>query len=427
MASSLTNMLQLVLEAAWRRRQLMLVTSTVIFTIGLAYAIFAPRTYVAKSLLLLQETGSDLPVTRDLAHFGRMQERIAGLRALLKSDLVLYSVMLDVAGPDAPSKPQNIAAWIRDFSSALSLELVGSDFLEFQLKGSTQKGLGKQLEAVTSRFLEALLSTSDAINATQVLLDRRKEELEVAERAYEQFKARMAERLPPTYHADMAQLMEQSKRLQELTWELSAATSELDRTRNANGTATTQPRLLLDPSKISDKSHVAGSGAAIGPVDGSGTSGSSAPSRQSIQARAESRVAALQLEVDKVGKVVNSLQRAVASYAPMTLQLKSLEASVQKARLDHEAYARRFSQPASSVRAQGLLRAPERIKLIDAPRDPEFPTNSRTKIALAALVLSLALAAALAFLAEMIDDTLRRNEEFESITGVPVIARLPRG
>lgn len=420
MTSSMTDHLRMVVEGAWRQRVILAVTTLAIFLLGVAYAAIAPRTYVAKSLLLLQESGGDLP-SREIAAAVRAQERIAGLRALLKSDLVLYSAMLDIEGENAPTKPSSISPWIRDLSNSLTLELLGNDFLEFQLKGRTPKGLGKQLEAVTARFLEALLSTNEAMNATQVLLDRRKDEVDAAERAYSQFKARMRERVPPTYFSERADLAEQTNKLQSLQRELSIAMRELQEIRSAGDSSPPAVKLQLTPGEAEKPGSRSG-GAQPSRTELKPTQHPSGTSSQ-IGA-AESRVAALNGQIEKQTQVVTSLQRTVATYAPLENQLKTLEAELQKAKNDHESFSKRFAVP-NSGRAQGLLRAPERIKLIDAPRDPEFPTNSVMKIVMAALLLGVGLGVALAFAAEYLDGTVRYTRELEALTGVPVIARLP--
>ncbi len=80
--------------AAWRRRLLLTLPLLVMLPLSLLWWQLGPRTYVATSLMLLQETGATNPLARESvgAPTGRIQDRIAGLQALLKSDRVLGNV-----------------------------------------------------------------------------------------------------------------------------------------------------------------------------------------------------------------------------------------------------------------------------------------------------------------------------------------------
>jgi hypothetical protein len=75
------------LTSGWRRRYLLLVPVLIMLPMSMMWALYGPRTYVAKSLMLLQEATSTNPLAKDSGgQATRIQERIAGLQALLKSD-----------------------------------------------------------------------------------------------------------------------------------------------------------------------------------------------------------------------------------------------------------------------------------------------------------------------------------------------------
>lgn len=83
----------------------------------------------------------------------RMQDRIAGMRALLKSDNVLARVVAEVAGtPDLPLIERNLR--IMNLRNALELDNVGNNLLEFRLAGDKRDGLGRELAIVMRHFLE---------------------------------------------------------------------------------------------------------------------------------------------------------------------------------------------------------------------------------------------------------------------------------
>lgn len=422
MNRSLSTTCSIALDAVHRRRLLLLVSTLSILTLGLAYALFGPKTYVAKSLMLLQETGRANPLTRELPS-ARMQDRIAGLNALLKSDRVLQHVINDLS-EGMPNDPKQLAASIRNLSNAISLELIGTDFLEFQLKGSSPVGLGKQLEAVTSRFIEALLPEQDAQSATQVILDKRKEELDLAARDYARLKDLAGNWAPLNGSTRAAHLSEQRQKLQDRTKETWAVGADLDILRLKLNDGNALPR---ERAKDRVQQDIVKASAQISELE-AGQSGIS-PQLQTLKTKrselqklqkTEERYQALQGEIDQLTKDVQIAQRDSVIESDLLAQ----SARVKKARDAYESYQKRY-KIASGTRSSNILNAPERIKLIDAPRDPEFPVNSRLKILLASLAASLLVAVALAVLAEIIDQTVRYADVLEDLTGVPVLARLP--
>jgi capsular polysaccharide biosynthesis protein len=75
--------------------------------------------------------------------------------------------------------------------------------------------------------------------------------------------------------------------------------------------------------------------------------------------------------------------------------------------------------------ALGILRAPGRILVIDAPRDPEFPLLSRSLVAMLGALAGLVLGFGCALLAELVDTRVRTPKQLEALIRAPVIARLP--
>jgi capsular polysaccharide biosynthesis protein len=91
-----------------------------------------------------------------------------------------------------------------------------------------------------------------------------------------------------------------------------------------------------------------------------------------------------------------------------------------------QALRRRFEQ-ARVTADLAQQQAPERIKVIDQPVVPSAPTKPMPMIfAMAGLVAGLALGIGLAALLEIADTSVRRIRDLEKLTGVPVLARLPR-
>ena len=319
---SLRLALERLIQGAWRRRLLLVVPILVMIPMSIAVALLMPRPYVARTLLLLQETHGGNPLARE-PRPSRIQERIGGLEALLKSDQVPSRVVGDIGVGDDPPGPQAVATRIQDLRRALQIELIGTDFLEIRLKGDRSQGLGRELEAVTMRFIEALTADQGVMSAGQMLVRQRREEAQAAEAALADLRARL-------------------------------------------------------------------SGLLSGGLD------SSAERPQSVDAAAE-------------------LQQRIS-------------AAEREAALAQEAYQtslRRYGNPGPG-RGLNLLNAPERIKVIDPPEDPKLATMSRLLFVLSGLAASVLLGVGLAWAAEMLDQTIRREDELAAAAGVPVVARLPR-
>ena len=159
--------------------------------LGVLAAKIFPRTYTSTALLLLQESNKDrlfhepAAVTQD-----RIQERVAGLQALLKSEHVLARALRDF--PDRVDTGVGLEPEMDGLRRNLSLELVGTDFLEIRLKSGKRDGLGRRLTIIIGRLLEALLPDQRGVTALQMLAEEGKARVERAEQRVADVKARIS-------------------------------------------------------------------------------------------------------------------------------------------------------------------------------------------------------------------------------------------
>jgi len=72
------------------------------------------------------------------------------------------------------------------------------------------------------------------------------------------------------------------------------------------------------------------------------------------------------------------------------------------------------------------MRTPERIVVIDRPRDPEVAAVGRSRVALIGLASGAVLALGLGILGELLDRRVRTADQLRVAAGVDVLARLPR-
>lgn len=414
-------LLSYVVDVVWRRRLLLFLPVLCMLPLAIVWSLYGPRTYIAKSLMLLQETTAGNPFAKDSSQVNAraMQERFAGLQALLKSDRVLGMVFRDLHGEAASRDTKAMAGWVRDFSEVVSVELLGADFVEFRLRGSNPKGMGKRLDAVTARFLEALLPEQNVQSATQVLLDRRREELEAAERVLASFKRQWAEKL--AVEPEQAERYgEVRRKLLEAGNALAQIKADTEQVRERlTAKATISGRIEQDIAQVR---------AEISSLEAKGN-GSNAE-LQVVQGRLadlirlrdlETRRVKTEAEAKELARAGTEMQHAARRIAPYLTQLAQLERDVVEARDLYETYMQRYARP-SPARSGGVLNAPERIKLIDAPRDPEIPATSGARFALMALLASIVLGLGLTGMAELLDDRVRRPEHAGG--GLPLVARL---
>lgn len=475
MQRSLLDIIRLILNAAWRRRYLICVPMLVMIPISIVGARFAPKTFEAKTILLLQETGKDNPFLKDYVVGLNVKDRISALQALVKSEHVLLAVLRDIHGDKLEQDPHKLALMVRQIGTDTSVQLVGSDLLELKLKGTSPHGLGRMLAAISKRFLERLLSPEQStLGATQEFLkeqkEKRRQALEEAEIAFSRFKAENADKLPAIYTTNVQRLGAMRQKLEEKTMDLSAATAAFADMRRQ--LASTNPivgrleesivqvtgELTALRSRYTD-SHSDVQAAErklmrlqeerrtyiedaqrIDKVDierlwnfAAGQHGKDEKSPPPLLVsqllrlqEAQARRVALQNDVDQLRTAVDELQRAMAQYAPIEQQQQRLEKEVAAARDLYDQFLKRYDS-ATTSRALGVFEAPERIKVIDAPQDPTIPTTPPKIIfVIAGIFAGIVLGIGLAVVAEMLDQKVRTSTEFASIARVQVITRLPR-
>jgi uncharacterized protein involved in exopolysaccharide biosynthesis len=217
-----TRIIRDLVQGAWRRRLLIVLPILLMLPVSIAAAIILPKAYMTRALMQLQEAGRDNPFSREgdpAATIYRVQERFEGLRALFMSESVLAKA-LGVEADRLP--PAEREAKIGELRQALSLDLIGGDFIEVKLVGEKPEGLGQRLEAVMASFLEALVPEQGGATAAQLMVNARRQELDALVRIREEVQRELAA-LPPNGSEDAA------RRLAVLDREIAAARESHER------------------------------------------------------------------------------------------------------------------------------------------------------------------------------------------------------
>lgn len=424
---NIAEAIRYVAEVAWRRRRLLLLPFLLLLPLSIVASYVLPRSFASRALLVMQEQGADNPLIKAQSTNERIRDRAPGLQALLKSDRVLLNAAREILGERMPTNPREIALLLKSLDQQLTFEMIGTDFLELQLKDGNPVGLGRKLEIITSRFLESMLSPDqDAVSATQLLLEKRREELVTAEKALARFKEQLGERSVATITANQQRISELTGSSDRIARDIAATTTDIEALADTVGL----PPDARNAPMI--ESIMQAAGAELAAAERRGPTGvkaaEAARSRlvtlRRIQAQENRRV---ELERDlAIARNAAVLQsQAPADPRSPEAQLRRLEREVADAKQVFDTYSRRFPAGSTARSSLQVLRAPERIRVIDAPRDPEFPLTSRLKYILAGLVGALMLSLGLALGAEAFEQRVRNAREFEDIVGAPVVARLP--
>ncbi|MFM1815477.1 MAG: hypothetical protein RLZ98_2172 [Pseudomonadota bacterium] len=351
-----------------------------------------------------------------------MKERVAGLKALLHSNRVLSAALRDIKGPELAKDRVAFDFEIGELKKALNLELRGTDFLEFSLKGNQAEGLGTDLQAITTRFLESLLMPEqETLSASQVLLEKRRKELQQALTNYERFRKSIGR----DWRQELARQKQQLAALQQ---------GFEDESRKVEAASTLVAALKEKqalPASDDDTLEVTIRRAKTDLVRTQG--GKAASTEQLLEARnqldqlnqlqaALTRLKGARTKLAALETSITSNRNKLAELQSIELQALQFQQRIKEAEVTLDGFMRRYA----TVGTKGLqvLEAPQSIKMIDQPRDPLTPEGTGLKFALGILVAGLLLGAGLALAAEVIDQRIRRPEQVEAITGLPVVARL---
>ncbi|HTC52168.1 MAG TPA: hypothetical protein VK700_09555 [Steroidobacteraceae bacterium] len=230
-----------------------------------------------------------------------------------------------------------------------------------------------------------------------------------------------------------AELGEKPDTINDLRRELQETQSQLDDARKRY-TAEHPDRVRLEAMVKSlqtdlDAALAASSAPSLATPDTTKPTDADNPAYVQIQATLSGTENDIKSLTDQIGKLqasVHDYETDVAGSPQVEREYHDLTRDLDNARLRYQEI--RTKQGEARV-AQSLEsdRQGERFTLIDPPLPPEEPVSpNRPLIAIAGLILSLALAAAVAMLREVLDTTIRSRDELLQLVGVAPLALIPR-
>jgi len=475
-------LLSTVLLAGWRRRYLVVAPFVVLPLLGLIVGILAPRIYETRMTILVQEIANN-PVVQDLAVQTNLKDRMDGLTVLLQSRHILWDVVSSLKLVPENGTDADREAIVQQLSHALSVRLVGKDLVELKMRSRTPDKMTQELEVVAIRFIEAIRAPgqSSVANSEVFLSDKIKEkkaDVETAETALATFRNQHSDQLPELHASNMQRLSQLRDTLQQRKTELAGAEASQqslrDRLASANpivGKIEEQivqvsGQLAMLRARYTDE-HSAVQGAihqlerlqeerarqiqqaqslstedlaqlwnrastmqvdipppnANGSQPGSGTQPLLISQLTGLQG-AEAKVKGLEREIDSLTKDVADLEAKTEAFGGVERVLNDLDREARTQRDLYDSLLKRFETARLTVDL-GHFELPEQIKVIDRPGLPVTVNLPLFMFFVAGCVGALILGVAMAFVAELLDSSIRSVAQLERLVKAPVLSTIP--
>ncbi|EPN4996198.1 GumC family protein [Vibrio parahaemolyticus] len=471
--SDLRENISVLLHGAWRRRYMIVIPMLVLPILGFGVSKLVPTTYVAHTSMLIQETAKMNPFLQDIAVSTMLKDRLSALSTLLKSRHVLYSVAKEqgLIDDDMGAKEQEFI--IKDLASRLSVQQLGKDFIQIQLRSGKAQGMESMLTSVSNRFVEQLLapersSIKDSSHFLTIHINKRREELDKAEHAFAEYKNTYSHATPEMQAQSLTRLASLKQTLAEKEAELAGVTrslgsldQQLSKTNPVIGKIEEQiieirSELTLLRAKYTEAhSLVQGKLRELKRLEQERTVllSSKQPELNSNQLwdiASNATVSSLGEAQPLLVSQLHQLQIMRSRFESLTEETVSLQKMIQEL----ESNAHRFGSTATEINrlardvavkremyddlveryemaqltgSLGVFEENKRVKIIDAPFTPTIPSNLPSIVfIILGFMGGASLGVGLATILELADNSVRSRRALEKHLGVPVITTLPK-
>lgn len=469
----ITEIVQVILAAAWRRRYLIIVPALILPILGVAVGHFAASSYETKMTILIQEPGKLNPFLEDLAVKTNLKDRMAALTALLTSRHVMQSVAEDLGMVKPTMTTQAADSVVADLASAVSVQLIGQEMVELRYHAAKPAGINRVLERIGQRFIERVEAPEDSSMRGSVTflsdeLSKVTGRLEAAEGEVARYRAQHAQALPEQRGANLQRLAALREQLAEREVRLAGAESDFNETRARlsrtdpvigrleqdivairGDLAVLRSRYTDDHSKVqaalhkldsleSQRAALLKAGAELSPgdiermwnlaavahKDGDGSQPLLVSQVATLEA-ARTRLGQVKSEIENLHRGIAELDALVVASGEVEQELGRRQRAVAETQELVQALRKRFEM-AKVTGELSRFQAADRIKVIDRPTEPTRPMRPLSLLfALGGLVGGLGLGIGLATLLEVSDSSIRRIRQMEALTGIRVVARIP--
>ncbi|MDF2152153.1 GNVR domain-containing protein [Vibrio sp. CAU 1672] len=463
----------LILTGAWRRRYLIVMPMLILPILGYFISKLVPTTYVSHTSMLIQETAKMNPFLEDIAVSTRLKDRLSALSTLLKSRHVLYSVAEEQGLIDASMPRTKQEAIIRHLAASLEVKQLGKDFIQIQLSRSEPEGMDTMLQSVSDHFVEQLLapersSIKDSSHFLTVHINKRREELDIAEQAFAEYKNAYSHATPEMQAQSLTRLASLKQTLAEKEAELAGVARSLGsldqqlsktnpvigkieeqiieirskltllRAKYTEAHSMVQAKLrelkrleqersvLLQskqPEMNSNQLWDIASNATVSPFsEAQPLLVSQLHQLQVMRGKFE----ALTEETNSIRSMVKELESDANRFGSTTTDINRLARDVAVKRELYEDLVERYEM-AQLTGSLGVFEESKRVKIIDEPYTPSTPANlPSVMFIILGMISGAALGVGSATLLELLDSSVRSKRSLEKCLGVPVITVIPR-
>ncbi|EIA0835002.1 TPA: chain-length determining protein [Vibrio parahaemolyticus] len=471
--SDLRENISVLLHGAWRRRYMIVIPMLVLPILGFGVSKLVPTTYVAHTSMLIQETAKMNPFLQDIAVSTMLKDRLSALSTLLKSRHVLYSVAKEqgLIDDDMGAKEQEFI--IKDLASRLSVQQLGKDFIQIQLRSGKAQGMESMLTSVSNRFVEQLLapersSIKDSSHFLTIHINKRREELDKAEHAFAEYKNTYSHATPEMQAQSLTRLASLKQTLAEKEAELAGVTRSLGsldqqlsktnpvigkieeqiieirseltllRAKYTEAHSLVQGKLhelkrleqertvLLSSKQPELNSNQLWDIASNATVSSLGEAQPLLVSQLHQLQIMRSRFESLTEETVSLQKMIQELESNAHRFGSTATEINRLARDVAVKREMYDDLVERYEM-AQLTGSLGVFEENKRVKIIDAPFTPTIPSNLPSIVfIILGFIGGAGLGVGLATLLELADNSVRSRRALEKHLGVPVITTLPK-
>ena len=464
------------LNIAWQRRYIICVPILVMPFAGLIVSFMTPKFYEAHTTILLQDISELNPILEDFSISTNLEERQVALKILLKSRNVLRAVATDLGYISEQSTQKEIDEELDELSRSLSI-VFGGELIKIYYRSENRTDIAYLLKTVTKHFLGIVLAphkswTSTSETFLEDQLRRQKQSLQDAEENLTSYKAKYALELPQLHEANITRLAELRQLLMEKKTDLAGAEAALKEfnnnlsqtnpvigkleerlidiradlsmlrsryteqhskvraaTREFERLEAERKRLInetgqLKPENIKRLWNLATTSTGTTEAGNPGSTTVLASQLQAVQ-DAKAKVTGLRNEVESIKRLSLDLENKVRSFAEVERSLTELQRDYDIKLKLYDDFLNRYEM----ARVLGDLERYEeieRVKVIDEPFTPSRPSTIPAALfVLAGFFAGLGIGTGLTAIAEISDTSLRLKATIESMTGLPVLTRLP--
>lgn len=468
---SLSYRFHMIFSGIWRRRYVIAIPILILPFVGLFVGISSPKQYASHTSMLIQETAKMNPFLEDFAVSAMLKERMEALKTLLHSRHILGAVAKDMQLIKDGNTAEENDQIIRQLSDSLTVALKGKDLIRIDYKTHSPDQMKETLESISRQFIEQLLapersSMKDSSSFLREHLENRRTELDASEQALADFKNKHATELPELHLANIARLTKLKQRLSERESELAGAKKslggldqQLSKTNPVVGIiednivqirsslALLRARYTDGHSKIKgalrnlkrleeERQHILSLSeknidteklwdiASVVSVHNDQNQPLLVSQLENLQT-ARSKVIGLHEEVNSLQAIVDALEIKTKVYGEQEKNLSKLQRDLKVKRELYDELLQRYEM-ARVTGSLGVYEQEKRIKIIDRPFTPSYPTNFPIIVFfIGGLVAGIILGFGLALLFELTDSTLRTRYQIEELLNVPVLSRIP--